>query len=134
MRTQLVFAALCFALASRARAQGTASNQVTTAPPEAHFEILASELGVRNTFRLDRFTGQSAQLVLQADSSLDWQPIPKAPHPLPDTQLPGRANYQMFTSGLGARFTFLINVNTGATWQLQVDENGSLVWAPLYAK
>jgi hypothetical protein len=118
-----------------AAAQGTsASHQRTTPPPEARYEIISSELAAKHTFRLDRFTGQTAQLVMQDDSTLTWELILKQTHPLGDTRTPGRANYQMFSSGLAARYTFLINVNTGSTWQIEDDPAEGLFWAPLYTK
>lgn len=47
-----------------------------------------------------------------------------------DEQL--RVNYQFMISGLGIRYTFLLNVNTGKTWQLVKDiDSDQLFWSPL---
>ncbi len=41
-----------------------------------------------------------------------------------------KVNYQLFISGLGARYTFLLHVNSGKTWQLTEDSEHSLLfWA-----
>ena len=134
MTSRIVLAAMLCTMSSSLRSQGTVSHQRTTPPDEARYEILLSELAARYTFRLDRFTGETSQLVLQADSTLAWQSIRKDPHVLADTRASARPNYQMFSSGLAARYTFLINVNSGATWQLQQNANDELFWAPLDSK
>ena len=41
-----------------------------------------------------------------------------------------KVNYQVFTSDLAVRMTYLINVNTGASWQLAADEEGNF-WKAL---
>jgi len=131
---RIVVAMLALAATSASAQLETKTSQRTQPPPEARYEILQSDFGARFTFRIDRFTGETSQLVLQDDSTLTWQAIQKLPHPLTDTTIPGRANYQAFTSGIGPRYTFLINVNTGATWQLSEDPNQGIFWLPLHAK
>ncbi len=42
-------------------------------------------------------------------------------HPDDKIALTDIVNYQVFTSGITLRDTFLINLNTGATWQLMHD-------------
>ena len=106
----------------------------TTPAPDARYEILESGIAAKFTFRLDRFSGATAQLVQQADSTLTWEGVPRGQHPLPDTTIPGKPNYQIFSSGLEVRFTFLLNTNTGATWQLTQDSTGALFWSPLFTK
>lgn len=112
----------------------TRNHQRTAGPAEARFELMQSEFGARFTIRVDRFAGQTSQLVIQEDSTLTWQDMPRLPHPLPDNQVAGRANYQVFSSGSGVRYTFIINVNTGATWQLSEDPLAGTFWAPRHTK
>jgi len=42
-----------------------------------------------------------------------------------------KVNYQFFTSGIGIRFTFLVNINSGATWQLVINKNKDYLWEPI---
>jgi len=91
-------------------------HQATTLPAGARFEIVQSELAAKWTFKLDRFTGRVYQLVKTKDGDPAWE----------ETEVIGRsegsqstkARYQIFTSGIAARFTFLIDNDTGKTWQL----------------
>ncbi|MDQ3015972.1 MAG: hypothetical protein M3R25_04515 [Bacteroidota bacterium] len=40
-----------------------------------------------------------------------------------------KVNFQLFTSGLGVRYTFLLHIHTGRTWQLANDpETDTLFW------
>jgi len=56
--------------------------------------------------------------------------MPKRSHPL-DKRNDRRVNYQLFTSGIALRYTFLMNVNTGATWQKLETPEKDLVWSPI---
>jgi hypothetical protein len=89
-------------------------HQTTTPPVGARFEIVQSELTAKSTFRLDRFTGHVSELVKTKGGDYSWD----------DTEVVGlsvspqsnRARFQIFTSGIAARFTFLIDSDTGKTW------------------
>lgn len=108
--------------------QETHRNQFSSAPDTARYEIFQSELGVMITLLIDKYTGKGYQLVV-GKTGLTWQLLDCEKHIL-DKATPGRVNYQVFTSGEGIRFTFLLNVNTGATWQLAKDkDSGKLFWA-----
>lgn len=108
------------------------SHDRTHAPEGARFEIVQASYAARGgTYRLDTFTGEVSQLVQTADSSVVWDRMVRRPHTKPDTRVPGRPNYLLFVSGLSARFNLLINVNTGATWQVQETEKGEHVWNPI---
>ena len=133
MRRSILTICAALLLPSYARSQTTLpQHQSSLLPAEARYEIIQSTLAVKFTLRVDRFTGTTAQLVLASDSSLTWQDIARIDHFVPDTRVPARVNYQVFTSGLGLRFTFLLNVNTGATWQITEDPKTTVVfWNPL---
>ncbi|MGE0353539.1 MAG: hypothetical protein AB7I33_00490 [Gemmatimonadales bacterium] len=106
--------------------------QVQSTPVEsARFQILQSELVLRSTYRLDRWRGDVWELILQDDGRFSWRAVERLPHTVPDTRVEGRPNYQMFLSGLANSFTFLLNTNTGATWQMEVAADGSLVFSPI---
>jgi hypothetical protein len=83
----------------------------------ARSEIVQSELAAKWTFRLDRFTGQVAQLVHTADDEDSWDQMQVLQLPQPSAT-PGRTHFQIFTSGLAAKHTFLIDTDNGKTWSL----------------
>ena len=101
-------------------------------PSDSRYEIVQSELGARYTFKIDKYTGYVKQLVKSDDDSVTWQSIILIDSSKTEDQQNNKVNYQIFTSGLGARFTFLINIKTGDTWQLtEVDDMGYLYWSPI---
>ena len=124
---------LSIVMPAAARGQSTLvqKHETTAAPAEARFEIVQSSFIAKMTLRLDRFTGNVDQLVSRADSTIGWEPIQRRTHRDADTRVAGRANYQIFTSGIAARYTFLINVTTGATWQLVEDPAAGWFWTPI---
>ena len=124
------FAALAPAAAGAQRPE-VVEHQRSAAPADARFEVVQSALAARSTYRIDKHLGTVSQLVMAEDSTLSWEEIPRAAHPAGDPRVPGRVNYQLFVSGLANRFTFLVNVNTGATWRLVLNRRGILVWQPL---
>jgi hypothetical protein len=89
-------------------------HQHTTPPAGARFEVVQSELTAKWTFRLDRFTGHVAQLVKTKDDENTWEEMSVID--LPAVSAPLRPRFQLFTSGVAARFTFLIDMDTGKTW------------------
>ena len=71
-------------------------------------------------------------LLVEGTYGLLWELMIVQEHFSKNTTINEKVNYQIFTSGLGPRYTFLINVNTGATWQLAEDsESDILFWTPL---
>jgi hypothetical protein len=104
-------------VASALVAQQTSDiHQQTTSPPNARFEIVQSELAAKWTFRLDRFTGSVAQLVSTKDNDNAWEEMEiEGLEPVKPAM---RARFQVFTSGLAAKHTFLIDTDTGKTWVL----------------
>ncbi len=96
-------------------AQGlTPQHQHTTLPPNARYEIVQSMLAARWTFRLDRFSGRVAQLVKMADDSITW--VNMEIIGLPIIPSVAKPRFQIFTSGIAVRHTFLMNTENGKTW------------------
>jgi photosystem II stability/assembly factor-like uncharacterized protein len=126
---QLLSAIIGVLICSSTLAVELEQHEKTSVPPECRFEILQSSLAAKLTLKVDKFTGTVSQIVETKDGGKTWQPITKRPHPLDKTE-PGKVNYQVFTSGLALKFTFLINVNTGATWQLLNSAEG-ISWDPI---
>ncbi len=110
---------------------GIAIHQQTSDVPEGRFEIIQSTLGIRMTLRVDINLGNSWQLVQRPDGSVGWQQLLRLAHPEADVRVTNRANYQVFTSGIDLSFTFMINANTGATWQLKEDVKQGWFWDPI---
>jgi hypothetical protein len=110
-----LFAVAFAILTGSLNAQQTSDvHQRTASPPNARFEIVQSELAAKWTFRLDRFTGHVAQLTVNKLGENVWEEmqvigISQSPAPL-------RAHFQIFTSGIAAKHTFMIDTDTGKTW------------------
>src|SRR5262245_55244528 len=116
MKNSVLLAGLIILFTTPLLAQDPPSDihQQTTPPANARFEIVQSELLARLTFRLDRFTGRVAQLVRTDDDGSAWEDTEVKG--LPSLAQPARARFQLFTSGLAARHTFLIDTENGKTW------------------
>lgn len=100
------------------RAQTARNEARTSVPADARFEIVQSNIAVKFTVRLDKFLGNVHMLVEDDEGSLVWERVDRESYPKGEIMFPGRVNYQIFTSGLAIKSTFLININTGATWVL----------------
>jgi len=115
MRCVAMILAILAALPASVPAQEVShSHQQTTAPVNARFEIVQSQLAARWTFLLDRFTGGVAQLVKTKDEDNTWENMEVIG--LPTRSTPSKPHFQIFTSGLAARHTFLLDTDSGKTW------------------
>jgi hypothetical protein len=94
----------------------------TSPPSNARFEIVQSQIAAKWTFRLDRFTGHVAQLSVDAadNTQVWWWDTPV--HGLAEVQNPTRARFPLFTSGIAAKHTFLIDTDTGKTWLMVTEQ------------
>jgi hypothetical protein len=88
----------------------------TEAAAGSRFRIIQSDLAARLTFRLDRYSGKVSQLVRDTSGNSAWQSMDIFPEP--SVKTPDHARFQIFTSGLAVKFTFLIDNDLGTTWQL----------------
>ena len=125
---------LCFQADSLIAQSPARPNEKTTAPADSRFEIIQPAFSAKYTFRIDKFTGETSQLLVQPDRSATWQSVAKSAHPLADTKSPGRTNYQVFSSGIAVRYTYLINVHTGATWQLMEGSPEGPFWSAIHSR
>jgi hypothetical protein len=108
------------------------NNQSSAGPADARFEIVQSNIAVKFTVRLDRYSGNVDELVVDDSGELNWRPMNRVHHSLKDSILPEKVNYQIFTSGVALKSTFLMNVNTGATWVFTEDtKTGERFWNPV---
>lgn len=125
------FALVAFGWAAPAFGQipePTPIHSSTAGPAGARYEIVQSTLAVRWTFRLDRFTGSVAQLVQSSQGDLRWDRMLVID--LSPIQAPGKPRFQIFLSGIAARNTYLLDTDTGRTWQLVKAKDETMVWEP----
>lgn len=108
----------------------TPPSATTTVPNYARYEIVQSPLLARLTIRLDRFTGRTWEFVTTKSGGFAWQAIPRV-GASGQTFTPGKVNYQLFTSGLMAKVTILMNVNTGKSWYIAQDPKEGEFWTPM---
>ena len=107
-------------------------HQSSTPGSLSRYEIVQSTLAARWTFRLDKVCGNVGLLVSSSSDGVTWEPMLVVDQPacVPDAKI----RYQLFTSGLAARHTFLINTDTGKSWQIRSvkDSQGteSSAWFP----
>ena len=130
-----VFLAFVLSLLSGSTAAQSTANvhQSTAQPLDGRFEIVQSPIAAKWTFRLDRHSGNVDQLVETQDGALTWQGMLVLD--LPDVSSTRTARFAIFASGIAARFTFLIDSQTGRTWVLTslADTEGSdppVGWLP----
>ena len=127
MMKKTIFILMLVSFVGQGWAQETNRHQFSSAPETSRFQIVQSELGARLTFNIDKFTG-NVFLLVEGSNGLTWQLISSEEQSSDETTA-NQVNYQIFTSGLGVRMTFLINVNTGITWQLAEDtKSGNYFW------
>jgi hypothetical protein len=111
-----------FILSGQAFAINNANEPVTTEPPPyAGYEIIQTSRAMRETYLLNRYSGETWQLVSSRGRAV-WQQIPVEPNDgdIVPKEIDGPV-YQISISGLAARGTYLINTFSGATWILYED-------------
>jgi hypothetical protein len=101
-----------------------------TVSPNGRFEIVQSHLAAKWTFRLDRICGSVSQLVGTRNNGTAWEMM--LIEKLPTCTNDGKTHYQLFSSSLAARHTFLMNTDTGISWVLTTRtyrDGSEVVWA-----
>jgi hypothetical protein len=102
--------------------------QSTTIQPTTHWEIIHSFALPWVTLRIDKNSGETYRLGADEDGHPLWVTITRLHHDK-DTIKSLHTNYQCSIAPSGA--ALLMNVNTGATWYLDVDHpKGAAVWKP----
>ena|SRR5882762_2109297 len=120
----LIFCFIITTLSAFGQTLTSGSNQ-TTSLCGGRWEFFMSDVAVRLTFKIDKFTGDILALVQRKDETLTWELVKREPTSK-DAQKAETINYQLFSSGQGIRHTYLLNTYTGASWQLVIGEND--VW------
>jgi len=113
-------------------------HQVSSPISDARFEIVQSDIAAKWTFKLNRYTGRVYQIVHDKDENLLWEEMAVRQHPLlgpmANIKMTGnKPRFQIFTSGIAAKLTFLLDSQTGATWQLveSAAVKGTHLWQPV---
>ncbi len=100
----------------------------STPPSDARFEIFQSGLAAKWTLKLDRITGNVDRLVSAKSGNLVWEKMRVLPHPKAINS--AKPHFQIFVSSLEAQFTFLLDTESGAMWQI-VSTGDGIVWQPI---
>lgn len=103
--------------------------QVSKIPDDARYIFVQSRLSAKGSFRFDRWTGGTWQIVETEDKKIRWHPVLFEAHPK-DGPLKNEINFHIFLSGLGLMHTYVINLRTGGTWQMRQGSDG-LYWAAI---
>ena len=123
IKLNIILLTLATLVSSIATAQLRNSDTTTkTIVRSPRFEIIQSPLAVTETFKLDTYFGDAQQLYVDSNGTYYWHSLLRLPGKGLDTWLPNSSNYSIFFSTLGVRYTYLLNVNTGTTWQLVIDK------------
>jgi len=77
---------------------------------------------------LDRYTGKTWVLVRGTDDVMKWQTM-RVESDLPSIPNPAAPRFQIFSSGLALRFTFLLDTVKGDCWVLTDSEKEGMFWA-----
>lgn len=104
-----------------AQSKDISVHSTTTAGPQSRYEIVQSTLAARWTFRLDKVCGAIGQIASTPNDGVIWELMFVSG--LPRCSNDGKVRYQIFTSGLAARHTFLINTETGKSWQVRTSKD-----------
>ncbi len=131
-RAMLISSVALTVFAVSALAQLPEQEPVATAPPpSAKYELIQNSRAMKETYLLDRYTGNSWQLV-ESTKRYVWRKISREPHEkdLVPKEWSGPA-YQVSVSGLAAKGTYMINVVTGATWILFEDPKEGIFWGAI---
>ena len=109
----------------QAQPRDPVSHNSSTVGGQARYEIVQSALAARWTFRLDRVCGNVSQVVLTKSETMTFENMLILG--LPKCNPDGKIRYQLFTSGIAARHTYLLNTDTGKAWQVQLlkDKEGN---------
>jgi len=104
-----------------------------TSTEGGRYEIIQSKVARKYTFKLDKKTGIIYQMVKSRNDEIVWETMIildlKYEYTITDI------NYQLFLGDFTVSDSFLMNIHTGKTWQLFIDDKTKdYFWAPVEAK
>lgn len=94
-------------------------------PDASRFVIVQSTLNLRDTFRVDRWTGTTEILATRDDGTLAWSRVTFLDG-APSTHTAPR--YTLTLSTVAAKGAYLIDVDTGRAWFLVETAAKTLAW------
>lgn len=101
----------------------------TSVPDSAKFEIITGSLAVKQTYLLNKYTGETWVLVVDSNNNYSWEEIDTERNE--DDYVPENYTgpvYQITLSGIAVKCTYLLNTVTGATWTLYKDPDTDLYY------
>lgn len=103
---------------------------VRTSITGGRWEIIQSPILRSNTFKVDKLYGTVYQMVQTKNKSIIWEKVTveNIHHDNLSNDVNQQINYQLFMGGMMAADAFLININTGHTWQLVKDPQSGIIW------
>ena len=124
---------ICFVMVSLCGyAQMEHRPSVSTSQTGGRFEIIQSPIARKLTFRLDKFTGDVYQLILDKYDKPMWNKISNfwVSKLVDDSKKANNIRFQLFMSGKALADCFLLDIETGITFILSEDtESGELFFA-----
>ena len=105
---------------------------VSTSQTGGRYEIIQSPIARRLIFRLDKYTGEVHQYVLGKDDKPLWEKISNAwlSLILDKEKKQGYIKFQLFMGGIAVADCFLLDIETGVTFQLYEDsDSGKLFFS-----
>lgn len=98
---------------------------VSTSQTGGRFEIIQSPIARRLTFRLDKYTGEVFQYVLGKDDKPLWEKVsnPWLSLILDKDKKQDYIKFQLFMGGIAVADCFLLDIETGITFNLYEDPN-----------
>ena len=110
----------------------SAIHYASRSPADARFELLQSALVARLTLLVDKYSGDVFELVKTKNDEFSWEKIFRIKSET-DAVDGTHVNFQVFTSGLAAKYTYLLNIHTGQTWVLTNDKDKEILfWDPIW--
>lgn len=97
------------------------TQEISLKSTSPRYQIVQSPIAAKGTYKVDTYKGNVYQLVVDNNDNETWQQLTRTGHINNDNKIDGQRNYEIFLSSIAMRFTYLINLNTGATWQLVED-------------
>jgi len=96
---------------------------IKTSQTGGRHEIVQSEISSVFTFRLDKHTGKVyLYMKLPELEQPTWLELTRS-NMENDTVIPDKINYQLFLGGKSLLDCFLLNINSGTTWNLVKNSN-----------
>jgi hypothetical protein len=99
------------------------TQEVSLKSNSPRYQIVQSSIAARGTYKIDSYYGDVYQLVVDNNNNESWELLRRIGNSNIDIKMTGQRNYEIFLSSIAMRFTYLINLNTGATWQLVQDSD-----------